>query len=258
MYATVNIRKWLLPLCIVFVFIHSLIDISSGEEFPWPMVMGAIARGSRNICPGVWNGPDTGTYESRVAKFKAYYCKSDAWEAWMLANKARYASAFAASKALPGNITISFRYETASINYSPPWASEAEHMSIFTTMANGTYPNYHFNFVFNGNTSTSYANIIAGTANTTSYVLGRNVYLYYETIFNHEFAHVMQLPHHYDSVAEVGLGRHMPPGESQCIMDRSSSLLCSACRTALNIPLDISDTTAMDAAVADILSRYPY
>lgn len=222
------------------------------------MVMGAITHSGRNDCSGEWNGPDNGTYENRVAEYKARYCKNDAWETWMLANKARYAGAFTASKALPGTITISFRYETTPISYSPPWASETEHMNVFTTMAQGTYPNYNFNIVFNGNTTTSYANIIAGTAGTISYAYGKNVYLYYETIFNHEFAHIMKLPHHYDTAGETGTGKHMPPGETQCIMDRSSLLLCSGCRTAIGVPLDIFDTSAMDTAMSDILSRYPY
>jgi predicted Zn-dependent protease len=200
----------------------------------------------------------SGTYAARVANYKANYGKSDEWEDWMIANNSRYQATFAASSAKPDTITISFRYETVPINYAPPWASEAEHMSVFTTMAQGAYPGYNFNIVFGGNTSSSYANIIAGLATNSSYTSGKNVYLYYETIFNHEFGHVMKLLHHYDSVAQIGDGLHMPPGDTQCIMDRTSTMFCSACRTALGIPLDITDTTDMDNAMADILSRYPY
>ncbi len=175
----------------------------------------------------------------------------------MIANNARYAATFAASSAKPATITISFRYETAAIAYNPAWANEAQHMSVLTTMAQGAYPGYNFSIVFEGNTATSYANIIAGTAGTTSYASGKNVYLYYETIFNHEFGHTMNLPHHYDSVGDIGNGQHMPPGETQYIMDRNSTMYCSACRTALGSPLNITDTTAMDAAMTDILARYP-
>jgi hypothetical protein len=257
-----KIQKCVSSLSIVVVAIHLMIEICSGEEFPWPMFLSAISQVGKNDCNGVLNEADTlgaaGTYEGRVADFKARYCKSDTWETWMIANKARYASAFAASQELPSTITISFRYETTPINYSPAWASEAAHMNVFTTMAQGTYPGYNFNIVFNGNTSTSYANIIAGIAGTTSYSYYKNVYLYYETIFNHEFAHTMKLPHHYDSIGDVGNGMHMPPGETQCIMDRNLTLLCSACRTAIGVPLDVFNTSAMDAAMSDILSRYPY
>ncbi len=199
----------------------------------------------------------SGSYEERVANYKAAYGKSDEWEDWMIANKARYEAVFAASSAKPATITISFRYETTPISYNPAWADETEHMNVLATMAEGAYPGYNFNIVFEGNTSSSYANIIAGTAGSTSYSFGKDVYLYFETIFNHEFGHTMNLPHHYDSVGEIGDGKHMPPGDTKCIMDRTSTMYCSACRTALGIPLDITDTTAMDAAMTDILSRYP-
>lgn len=257
-----KIQKCVLSFSIVVVSIHVMITLCSGEEFPWPMFMGALSQGCKNGCNDVLNEADTvdaaGTYEGRVADFKARYGKNDEWEIWMIANKVRYESAFVVSKELPGTISISFRYETTAINYSPAWASEAEHMNVFTTMAEGTYPGYSFEIVFNGDTSTSYANVIAGTAGTTSYSYGKDIYLYYETIFNHEFAHTMKLLHHYDSMDDVGNGLHMPPGETQCIMDRTSALLCSACRTAIGLPLDVSSTDAMDAAMNDILSRYPY
>lgn len=200
----------------------------------------------------------SGPFEAQVADYKVTYGKSNEWENWMTANKARYEATFVASSAKPATITISFRYETAPINYAPAWASEAEHMSVFTTMAQGAYPGYNFNFEFEGDTSSSYANIIAGLAINNSYAFGKNVYLYYETIFNHEFGHIMKLPHHYDTVAQIGDGLHMPPGDTLCLMDRTSSMYCSACRTALGIPLDITDTTDMDNAMADILGRYPY
>ena len=176
----------------------------------------------------------------------------------MLENQSRYLAAFLTSNARPSNVTISFRYDTAAIAYAPPWPNESTHMSALTTMAEGAYPGYDFDFLFNGNTTTSYANIIAGIPTNLSYADGKNVYLYYETIFNHEFGHVMNLPHHYDSVATIGDGQHMPPGDTVCIMDRTSSMYCSACRTALGLPLDVNDTTAMDNAIADILGRYPY
>ena len=117
---------------------------------------------------GGGGGSSSGAYEERIANYKAAYGKSDEWEDWMIANRARYESAFAASSAKPATITISFRYETSPINYNPAWTDETEHMNVFATMAEGAYPGYNFNFVFEGNTNTSYANIIAGTAANTS------------------------------------------------------------------------------------------
>ncbi len=196
----------------------------------------------------------SGAYASHVADFKAKYGKSNEWESWMLANSSRYESAYNAAKGKPGTITINFRYETDPLNYNPAWSSEGEHMAKLTTMAKGAYPGYNFNFVFNG--GSGYANVIAGTAGTTSYASGKSVYLYYETIFNHEFAHVMRIPHHYGT-SGVGDGGNMPPGDSKCLMDRTATLFCSGCKTALRIPLDAVSTASVDGAMNDILSRYP-
>ncbi len=210
---------------------------------------------------GIWSrlGRSTcETYEDQVADFKVKYSKSNEWASWMITNKGRYGTAFEAAKARPGVVTVSFQYETTPISYSPPWASENQHMDTIATMVEGIYPSYLFRVEFNGDTSSSYANITAGTAGTTSYASGKNVYLYYETIFHHEFGHVMRIRHHYDTIEYLGKGTHMPPGETQCLMDRTFKLFCSACRTALGIPLDITDTTVFDQAASDIIGRYPY
>jgi predicted Zn-dependent protease len=214
---------------------------------PWPVGCSGGSGGS-GVSPA---------YRARIADFKTLYGKDDAWESWMLANASRYDATFAISSTKPSVLDISFRYETVPIAYNPPWANEAEHMMALTIMAEGAYVGYTFNFVFNGNTSTSYANVIAGISQTTSYSLGKDVFLFFETIFNHEFGHRMGLLHHYDDVSQIGDGMHMPPGETTCIMDRNSTMFCSACRTALGVPLDVTDTTAMDMAMNDILSRYP-
>src|SRR4030095_7280832 len=105
--------------------------------------------------------------------------------------------------------------------YDPPWSSEAEHMAALETYMELAFPGYNFLFQFNGNTTSSYANVIAGIPTNASQQSGKNVSLYYETIINHEFAHVMAVMHHYDTDAQSGDGQHMPPGETQCIMDRN-------------------------------------
>ena len=196
-------------------------------------------------------------FQTRIAEFKTTYGKDEAWQEWMLQNASRYSTAFAISSTKPAVLDISFRYQSTPVAYNPAWTSEAEHMTALETMASGAFVGYQFNFVFGGNTATSYANVIAGLAQNTSYSTGKDVYLFFETIFNHEFGHRMGLQHHYDNTTQVGDGMHMPPGESKCIMDRNSTMFCSACRTSLGIPLNVTDTSAMDAAMSDILSRYP-
>ncbi len=197
-------------------------------------------------------------YAQHVHSFRMLYGKGNAWEQWMLANRNRYQGAFDRASNKPNLLNMAFRYDSTPIAYNPPWTSEAEHMQALETMARLVYDGYDFQFNFNGNTVTSYANAIAGIPTNASHASGKDVFLYYETIFNHEFGHVMGLPHHYDTVPDIGTGQHMPPGENKCLMDRTISQYCSACRTALFIPLDVDNSAAIPAAMDFIHSRYPY
>ncbi len=201
----------------------------------------------------------TEPYETQVRSFRIRYGKSAEWENWMIANRDRYENAFdrIALKA-PCTLRIAFRYDTNPIAYNPPWNSEAQHMEALATMSELSYPGHDFRFIFGGDTVSSYTNVIAGIPTNNSHASGKNVYLYYETIFCHEFAHVMGLWHHYDTLDEMGRGRHMPPGDTECLMDRDSDQFCSACRTALNIPLDVDNAEAIASARREIMRRYPY
>lgn len=197
-------------------------------------------------------------YEWRVHDYRERFGKSEEWEQWMLDNRDRYIHAFDIARARPDTLTIAFRYDTTPIAYNPPWTSEAEHMGKLEEAAEGCYAGYDIDFVFNGDTTSSYCNVVAGIPTNDSHASGKTVYLYYEGIFNHEFGHIMGLWHHYDSDAETGMGMHMPPGETLCLMDRRGNQLCSACRTALDIPLNVDNDAAIDAAIHNINSRYPY
>lgn len=203
---------------------------------------------------GGGGGGAPAAYKARVADYKAAYGKSDEWEEWMIENHARYTYAFAASSAKPDTITISYRYETGS-TFTTDWASEEDHMDAFATMAEAMFPGYDFNFVFEGNTETSYANVIAGIPTNFSRAQGKNIWLYREAIFHHEFGHVMGLGHHYDTDDDIGEGTHMPPGDTECILDKSGYLWCSACRTALGIPLDAGDADAVHDAMIELGSH---
>lgn len=207
-------------------------------------------------------------YERRVDQFKNRYGKSAEWQGWMLDNRDRYGGAFIRSVEAPSRLDIAFRYDSEPLAYDPPWANETEHMNALQALAEPLYVGYDLNFIFNGDTDSSYANVIAGipatdtfpdgTPYAISHASGKNMYFWYETIFNHEFGHIMGLSHHYDSIDEAGMGRHMPPGESRCEMDKTGPLLCSACRTALNIPLDVDNADMIREAVTEIRRRYPY
>jgi hypothetical protein len=211
----------------------------------------AIACGSG----GGGSGPSA-AYAARIADYKEEYGKSDEWEDWMIANSSRYEGALAKSSAKPDTITISYQYDTdPESTFETDWADEADHMSAFATMAGGAYPGYNFNFVFEGDTTTSYANVTAGMAENCSRAEwgGKLVYLYHEGIFNHEFGHIMMIPHHYDDDPLEDL--YLPPGETDCIMARNSYVYCSACRTALGISLDVIDETVIENAMNELGSH---
>lgn len=197
-------------------------------------------------------------YAQHIHSFRMLYGKDNAWEQWMLSNRSRYQATFDSASKKPNLLNLAFRYHNNPIAYNPPWSSEAEHMQALENMAQLVYAGYDFQFNFNGNTTTSYANVIAGIPTNYSYASGKDIYLYYETIFNHEFGHVMGLPHHYDTDSAIGTGQHMPPGEDKCLMDRTLSQYCSACRTALFIPLNIDNAAGIEAAMNFIHNRYPY
>ena len=221
---------------------------------------GAYQRARTNAIP-FWvtaaHVDDTVTdpYEVQVRSFAARYAKDSAWISWMLANASRYAAVFQAAHSVPCPLPISVTYQNP-VAYNPPWTSEAEHMTALDQMADPAYPGYQFDFRF-GPDPSAYAHATLGIPTNNSYQSGNNIYLYYETIFPHEFGHVLRLMHHYDTVDAIGAGQHFPPGESGCTMDRTTNQFCSACRTALNIPLDVDDGAAISAASQAILSRYP-
>jgi hypothetical protein len=201
--------------------------------------------------------PET-LYAHHVHNWRTIYGKNNAWETWMLNNRSRYEPVLFLAVVLPVPVVIAFKYDSAPIAYDPPWSSETEHMQALEKFMELMYPGYDFEFKFNGNTNTSYANVIAGIPTNDSHASGKNIYVYYEGILAHEFAHVMKLLHHYDTIDTVGTGQHMPPGETKCLFDRNAEQFCSACRAALLIPLDIDNLAAIMAARKVIDDRYPY
>ena len=67
-------------------------------------------------------------YAEHVHSWSTTYGKDAVWEQWMLDNRSRYEPVFQRAVVRPSTLLMAFRYHTAPILYSPPWASEAEHM----------------------------------------------------------------------------------------------------------------------------------
>ena len=193
-------------------------------------------------------------YEVQIRSFRARYNKTNRWEAWMFANRDRYEPVFLAAHALPCPVTVAVSYQTP-LAYNPPWSSESEHMTLLEQMSDPIFPGYHFDFRYGVDPAATYAHAILGVPGGSA-ASGRDLYLHYETIFAHEFGHVVKVLHHYEDadLSTIGKGLHFPPGETGCVMDRNDTQYCSACRAALNLPLDADNSeTASDV----ILARYP-
>jgi hypothetical protein len=220
---------------------------------------GAYSRPPTNGLP-IWITaapvPDsiTDPYEVQVRSFRLRWDKSAEWEAWMLANRGRYEGAVRNALAVPCPVKI-FATFWDTIFYRPPWASEAEHWGLLNRVANGAFPGYHVDISPRHEVSRAYARIELG--HPVSEQVGRTMRVRYETIVNHEFGHVMGIGHHYPGIDRLGSGMHFPPGERGCTMDRDRNQYCSACRTALNVPLDADHEAAIREAMDLILARYP-
>ena len=194
-------------------------------------------------------------YEVQVKSFRSRYGKDAAWETWMMTNRARYDNVVPAALATPCPIRIAVSY-ASPVPYNPPWTNEAEHMTALNRMANVHFPGYQFDFQFGIERSTAYAECILGWPGNSD-ASGRTLRLHFETIFGHEFAHILNVAHHYEGASLGNSGFHFPPGETLCIMDRNANEYCSACRTAMNLPLDVNNRQAILDAIDVILDRYP-
>jgi hypothetical protein len=232
------------------------------EVYAFGQPTGAYKRGRTNslrfwVTPASVPDAVTDGYEVQVQAVRKRYGKSTEWENWMLANGDRYRPVFAAAHALPCPLRINVSYETP-LAYNPPWTSEAEHMTALNRMAEPVFPGYHFDFRLGGEPAAAYAQAVLGHVGDSN-APGRVLYLHYETIFGHEFGHVLKVLHHYEDVdlGTIGTGLHFPPGEHGCVMDRNENQYCSACRAALNVPLDVDNDAAINAAGNVILLRYP-
>jgi hypothetical protein len=196
-------------------------------------------------------------YDVQVKSFRARYGKSAEWEGWMLTNRDRYEPVFNAVHRLPCPLTIAVSYQTP-LAYNPPWSSESEHMAALAAMGEPVFPGYRFSFLFGADPGATYAQAILGVPGNSSGG-GKVLRLHYETIFPHEFGHVVNVLHHYSDadLSTIGQGLHFPPGERGCVMDRNDEQYCSACRAALNVALDVDNGPAAMAASSAILARYP-
>jgi hypothetical protein len=161
----------------------------------------------------VWRG-----YDAAVWDFALDNGLSGDWWQWMLIHRDRFREAYVRART-DRRIRVGVRY-AAPIAYDPPWADEDEHMRALERMAELAYPGWDFSFAPDDPEAEFQA--VLGHAGT-SYADGDTVYLVWEGIFLHEFAHLLGLGHHYCDPYDIASPcPDRPPGEGRCIMDRNA------------------------------------
>ena len=223
--------------------------------------------------------PDAGTvdlereeilrgYNQEVWEFAQARMNGD-WWAWMLPNStcadptqppslacpyAWYQNAYVrARRADPAfrRLRIEVGYETP-IAYDPPWSNEEEHLQAIKLMAELSFPGWEFILSFDD--PRAEFRVILGHA-SGSFVDHETIYLAQESVFSHEFGHLLGLSHHY-CVAGDDCKRNHPPGEGPCIMSRESLSWGPTEQFLLQLgPYRFDDEIA--AAADEIMRRYP-
>ncbi len=147
---------------------------------------------------------------------------------------------------------IGVRYERP-IGYDPPWASEEDHLLALVSMAELAFPGWSFQF--RANDDEAEFQVVLGHEGI-SYAYNGVVYLVWETIFNHEFGHLIGLGHHYCEPGGEFCSKNYPPGEGPCVMTRESVTWGPTEQFVLKLEPRRYDQE-IRAAMAEILQRYP-
>lgn len=204
---------------------------------------------------------DTG-YDAQVDRVKAATGKNDAWEQWMKSTqiRARYQPVWQRASTAPTTVRVSFRYGGAPVVYTPPWASEADHMDALDELCGLVFAPIEFWAEPGAPLATAdVVYEVRGSGTTSQAFPGESpprVYLYYEPILGHEFGHILNVPHHYIG-SDIANPVHLPPGETKCVMARNASTYCSGCRAAMHLDPFVDHGAAILAISSDINSRYP-
>jgi len=199
-------------------------------------------------------------YNPAIEKYQEEYGLSEEWRQWMVDNPDRYCFPFAIGnfyqEEFDGTIVLSLNYyDGVPVPYTKPYPDN-EHEKDFERLIELTYPGYDIVAEFGRDPEQSNG-VVYLNAPEPSHANRRKIYLHYETIVGHEFAHFMGMPHHYDTIDRAGEGDNMPPGEEVCLMDRTSNQLGISDRAALGIDPRIDNGKEIQDLVTEILNKYP-
>lgn len=196
----------------------------------------------------VWRG-----YDAALWDFAKDDRLSGDWWQWMRVHKDAYKEAYVRART-DRRIRFEVSYDRP-IAYDPPWADEDEHMRALERMAELAYPGWDFSFSLDDPQAEFFA--VIGYSGPASFADGETVYLIWEGIFLHEFAHTLGIGHHYCSATDLSAPcPDRPPGEGRCIMDRNAATWGPTEQFVLNLGQQRHDDE-VEEAISEINGRYP-
>jgi len=193
-------------------------------------------------------------FTSSALTFQTENSLSDEWYSWITDRQTSYSEAFNAGRGTR-TIRVKVSYDR-EIVYDPAWASEDEHFAALKEMAEATFPGWEF--TFSASDSEADVTAILGYTGTTSFAdtSTNTIYLIWEGIFSHEFAHVLGVSHHYcGNDIDISCSE-TPPDEGGCIMGRNANTWGPTERFLLNLT-SVADDDAVGQLVENINARYP-
>lgn len=195
----------------------------------------------------IWQG-----FDEAASSFAFDNGLSADWRQWMLVHKDAYKTAYVRART-DRRIRVEVSYDLP-IAYDPPWTGEAEHMKALERMAELAYPGWDFSFSLDDPKAEFFA--VIGYSGDVSYQDGNAVYLIWEGIFLHEFAHSLGIWHHYCGADLNAPCPDRPPGEGRCVMDRNAATWGPTEQFILNLGQQRHDEE-VEAAISDLNDRYP-
>ncbi len=194
-------------------------------------------------------------YEDDVRVFAASRQLSADWVDWMIARKNWYGPSYVRARTNK-HIRIRVLYDHP-IAYNPPWPSEQEHFAALKRMAELVYVGWDFDFSLATNDPNAEFTVVLGYQGPFSYDEDKTVHLIFETAFDHEFAHILNIGHHYcDCCGQDLCADAYPSGEGPCLMARNAATWGPAEQFALDLGPQRYETEA-NAALLAIRNRYP-
>lgn len=191
-------------------------------------------------------------YEDDAYSYESTHGLPSGWADWMIKNIYYFDEAYIRGRTNP-TVEIQVLYENP-VPYDPPWTNEDEHLAALEEFLELTHPGW--DLILSSDNEEAEVKFHLGADSSYASSSTDQIWMRYETIAAHEFAHLFGIGHHYFDVANIGDCEFCPPGEGSCIMDRNSASFGPAERFALLLDDERYDDEINEVAWS-ILERYP-